>query len=805
MVSAFAILLQLSVAAHAPPAVTACEALEITVAVRSASPARPRVIIPSLTPFELLRQTHHLSRPQATGGRSAFLHEYRYVVATDVSGRHEIPPFEVRSGDEVARSAPIGVRVSPIPDDGGAPSVVARARIDTSQRVSFQAAAEPDTVFVGEQAFYEVAVFLNGAVRRRLRRNPTFFPPDMVSMLAYDVPMPPGDPPSRRISRDCFDALVYRRAIFPLVPGRHAIPPAQLVYSLPLGMSFFSREESFELGTDSTIVIAVLPPTEGQPADYVGAVGRLAVDSRLDAREARVGDPLVVTVAVSGEGNVNLFPRPRLDVGWGQLVAGGERVSVDTGAAVIGGRKEFDWILTPYREGDLVFPEVRYPYFDPALRRYQTAVSDAVRIFVEQGSIASADTLLESRLPIRVAYSGPVGTPLHQRPGYWVILAMIPIPALVIGRRRRRIEQPAITAAARLTVLGAAEERHDPALVRRLLGAALSDRVGMTAANLTSAGAVRRSLLRAGVTPETATECEALMRDLEAVAFGRSDATPLAQPARRACELLTRIDEEALPARALRRSRRNVVVIPVLAMSLAGAGSLLADAGLEAALQFSQGVTAFERGDIAAARSHFATAAALAPRSAASWVNYGTSAWHVGDTASAVHGWQRALRLEPTARDARARLSILGDVNAPGPARVTNVSRNTPAIAALAFWSAAWSLSLLGGVARRRRRLAAGGAMLVASLAVGSLLLAFALDEELLGGDRVIARGTLLREAPGLGSTAVGRVPTGSVARTVSRRASWSRVDLGEGNLGWVESHRLIRLGDPPRTAALVD
>jgi hypothetical protein len=805
MVSAFTILLQLSVAAHAPPAVAACEALEITVAVRSASPVRPRVAIPPLAPFELLRQTYQASRPQTTGGRSTLLHEYRFVVATDVIGRHEIPPFEVGDGDDVARSGPLGIRVSPIPDAGGAPSVIARARIDTSQRVSFQATAEPDTVFVGEQAFYEVAVFLNGAVRRRLRRNPTFFPPDMVSMLAYDVPMPPGDPPSRRISRDCFDALVYRRAIFPLVPGRHAIPPAQLVYSLPLGMSFFSREESFELGTDSTIVIAVLPPAEGQPANYGGAVGRLAVASRLEAREARVGDPLVVTVAVSGEGNVNLFPRPRLDVGWGQLVASGERVSVDTGAAVIGGRKEFDWILTPYREGDLVFPEVRYPYFDPALRRYQTAVSDAVRLFVEQGSIASADTLLETRFPIRVVYRGPVGTPLHQRPGYWILLAIIPIPALAIRRRRRRIEQPAVTAAARLAVLGAAEAGHDPALVRRLLGASLSERVGLTAASLTSAGAVRRSLLRAGVTPQTATECEALMRDLEAVAFGRSSAPPIAQPARRACELLMRIDEEALPARALRRSRRALVLVPLLATSLAGAGSLLADTGRQAALHFTQGVTAFERGDIALARSHFATAAALTPRSVESWMNYGTSAWHAGDTASAVHGWQRALRLEPTARDARSRLSITGDVNAAGPARVPHLSRNTPAMAALALWLAAWTLPFLGTVLRRRRRLAAGGAILAGSLAAGSLLAGFAFDEELLGGDRVIARGALLREAPGLGSTAVGRVPTGSVARTVSRRASWARIDLGEGNRGWVESHRLIVLGDPPRTTALVD
>ena len=99
-------------------------------------------------------------------------------------------------------------------------------------------------------------------VRDRLRRNPTFFPPDMQSMLAYDLPVR-GDPPRRQVGSRCFDALVYQRALFPLMPGRFAIPPAQLVYSLPLSASFFSREETHELQTDSTVIVAVEPPTLG--------------------------------------------------------------------------------------------------------------------------------------------------------------------------------------------------------------------------------------------------------------------------------------------------------------------------------------------------------------------------------------------------------------------------------------------------------------------------------------------------------------------------------------------------------------
>src|SRR5436305_1524621 len=83
------------------------------------------------------------------------------------------------------------------PASGRVPTVVARARVDTSLEVNFRALALPETVYVGQQANYEVAVFLNETVRDRLRRNPTFFPPDMQSMLAYDIPAPPGEPPRR--------------------------------------------------------------------------------------------------------------------------------------------------------------------------------------------------------------------------------------------------------------------------------------------------------------------------------------------------------------------------------------------------------------------------------------------------------------------------------------------------------------------------------------------------------------------------------------------------------------------------------
>ena len=455
MIGVLAFAAQLSIVAHAPDTASTCEAIEISVAVRAPGRAIPAVIAPSLAPFDILRSSSvpHVSY-DAQGGGSVTA-EYRYMLTTDRVGSFTIPSFEARVGASSARSRPIDINVRTPARRGSIPTVVARARVDTSLQVDFRALSLPETVYVGQQANYEVAVFLNGVVRDRLRRNPTFFPPDMQSMLAYDLPTQ-SDPPRRQVGSHCFDALIYQRALFPLMPGRFSIPPAQLVYSLPLSASFFSREETHELQTDSTIIVAIEPPTAARPSDYSGAVGDIRLAAKLDTNATRVGDPLLLTVRVSGTGNVKLFPRPSLGISWGTLVKGDERVRVDTTARRIAGTKEFDWVLTPRIAGELDVPPIRYPYFNPDSRKYQVATTSPTHVRIGPGSLAAADTARsETLLALRTRYRGAVATPIHEHPVFWAVLALVPVPALTLRSRSRRQRAPkrSVSAATRLATV----------------------------------------------------------------------------------------------------------------------------------------------------------------------------------------------------------------------------------------------------------------------------------------------------------------------------------------------------------------
>jgi len=789
------IVAQLAIVTHAPDSVAACDAVEVTVAVSAPGSVAPKIMAPSFAPFDVLRSsvTPHVQLDPRNGG--SIIAEFQYVLTTDKTGSFTLPPFEARLRDATIRSKPLRIIVREARAGEGVPTVVARARIDTSLDVNFRALTEPETVYVGQQANYEVAVFLNETVRDKLRRNPTFYPPDMQAMLAYDLAPVSGATPRRKVGTRCFDALVYQRALFPLVPGRFVIAPAQLVYSLPLTSSFFSREESHELVTDSTILVAIEPPAMGRPAEYTGAVGDLAIASRVDSPRGRVGDPMLLTVRLSGAGNVKLFPPPKLNIPWANLVRADERVHVDTAARKIRGSKEFDWVLTPKIAGELDLPPIRYGYFNPDTHRYAIASAAPERITIAPGARAVADTgRSEPLLSLRTEYRGPVDRPPTDRAHFWLLLALAPLPA-TLGRIRRSPRRAvAPTAAAKLrTMARNSITAHDPCEVRRVFANAIAERLGVSVERFTRPGSVARALRRAGVSTAVAQEAERLLRELDEAAYGR--ATNLRDDTLdRAVAVVRSTDVEALPRHQLRLP--DALLLLLIAVPLV-AGSLRALSLNTAQQEFDRGVQAYVAHRFDVARGAFSNSAKAAPWAPDAWANLGTSAWSGNDTSNAVIGWQRALRLEPTAPDVRERLQLAQTASVTSIGFVPPVSSTVTLWLAALAWCLAWLLAAV--LAFRRsfrgrvgvRRWAYAGGIVGVLLMLGGL----DVDQHLAARDLGVLRTTTrLSSDPALGGDTKGTALIGEVARAVRRQGAWTYVTLDEQREGWVESSNLVSL-----------
>ena len=796
MLGGLLLVAQLAITVDAAPTVGACAPLTITVELRAPGTQAPQVALPDFRPFALV-QSSARPRLETDARRGVWVtDQYRYVVSTARPGTYVIPPFVARLGAETVRSRALRVTVVP-PELGAGPAIVTRAAIDHDRSVHFRALALPDTVYVGEQVTYQAAAFLEDSVQGRLRRNPEFFPPEMRAMLAYDLPFVRGHLPRRTRSNRCYEVPVFQRAIFPLMPGRHVIPPAQLLYTLPRTHSFFSREESHELRTDSVAVVAIEPPAAGRPADYTGAVGSYTISARVDTAESRVGVPIVLTVRVEGTGNVKLLPRPVLSLGWGGVVPSGERVEV-TGDAEIGGAKEFDWVLTPHRAGSLAVPPIRYAHFDPRREEYVVTESSPVLMRIEAGSIAALDTSMRSAPPlsIRPSFRGALPEPVHARPSFWVLLFAAPLPAITLAMiRRPRRPARVRTAAQRLGALARSSDGTDPRVVRRAFVTALSERLALSALASTRRGALARAMRRRGVSAPVATDADALLAELDAAAFGAHRGR-VPDAARRACRIFEAIDREALrrprttPA-SRHHTRAGLGVVLVL---LAGATVLHARRAGEAAdASFALGVSLYASGAYPSAARAFGTAARLVPRGADAWANFGTAAWAAGDTVDAMIGWQRALRLEPLAGDARERLGLLnagmpGELDAVPPVPVWPLAM----IAGLCWLVA--SASAFGAI-RSGRTAMRTAARMAGALAVAVGIVAWEVDRRIAGDDLVVATNVVpLRAVPSLGGESLSAVAGGEVMERIESRGPWVRVRTADLREGWLETERLVPL-----------
>jgi hypothetical protein len=645
-------------------------------------------------------------------------------------------------------------------------AVLGDVRVNPTRPIDFHAAAYPDTVYVGQQITYQVAVLLSEQARSRLRRNPEFLPPELRGLLAYELGTPRRVAPQTYAGAE-FEAHVFQRALFPVAPGPLRIPSPQLTYSLPQSSSYFSREESYVVRAESASVVVRPLPEEGRPADFTGAVGVLTLSTRVDANEARVGDPFVLTVRVDGVGNVKLLPRPALELSWASVVAGSERVRVDSSGARVRGVKEFDYLVTPVRAGPVLLPVLRYAYFDPYRAEYAWAESPAADISIAAGDAAPGSESGDDDSPQLNLRDWRNSTPPRDLLGQptWKLMigtawfgAPLLVLALVLMARRgaRTGDAPAVAKPERAPEPEPLSPAATARRVRRELLRRIQTRLQLDEMQLAERRMLERALRRHGVTRATTQDLLAWLDRAALVGYGGMD--HMANPST-ACTaqselsdagaqaIAARIDAEAVTAgqgrRWMRWRHRGAAHAQNVGTSrghtgrgLGGCGRAVIGVGLwlssaqrvpvmtppasapdapaRAAALSTADLTLLDREARAAydgrrfarAAAQWARASEARPRDTDLLVNWGTAAWAAGDTVSAVLAWQRAARIDPMAADVQERLLLLPPTAHSGLADVPMVPVNLLVLVATGLWMAGWIWLLV--VLRRLRAVPKG-------------------------------------------------------------------------------------------------
>ena len=189
---------QLTVTVTAPDTVRACEPFDVQVVGSMREGRVPAFVPPVVTPFSIV-SSHATSHSSSDAlGRAWGISDVELTLLTDRPGRYTLPRFEMRSGRLRARGQARTIVVVGERDSSSVPLVVSSGDIDTSADVALRAIVAPEMVYVGEQASYQVGVFISPAAREKLRSNPSLMPPQLNVLMAYDYPADRRRPPIRR-------------------------------------------------------------------------------------------------------------------------------------------------------------------------------------------------------------------------------------------------------------------------------------------------------------------------------------------------------------------------------------------------------------------------------------------------------------------------------------------------------------------------------------------------------------------------------------------------------------------------------
>ena len=351
----------------------------------------------------------------------------------------------IRTFLTVAAIAVAAIAVADVPE--------VRAQAPPAEALFIRASADNDRPYLGQQVTYSLRVY---------QRKDA----DLSSVrVRYNPPGFAGFWNSRQTRQDEYDETVgnseyrvveVRTVLFASVAGVGEIEPAVLEFS------------SGDPGTSErlespAVAVEVRPLPVPEPTGFTGAVGRLEVSASVDAAEGGLNEPVLLTVIITGEGNIEALPDPDWPefAGW-RVIESPVSVESQVVAGQIAGSRIYEIALMPEQAGSLSIPQIRYPYFDPALEQYVEVITAAIAVTIGAAAGAPSVPLLpavaafeeETRAlrPIKTVppYLRREGTEFADSAVYWTVWS---IPALAIvgavAWRRLRTSREASRAEAR--------------------------------------------------------------------------------------------------------------------------------------------------------------------------------------------------------------------------------------------------------------------------------------------------------------------------------------------------------------------
>ncbi|MDA1193546.1 MAG: BatD family protein [Candidatus Poribacteria bacterium] len=232
---------------------------------------------------------------------------------------------------------------------------------DSTGRLFVRAFAEPTEAYNHGQITYRFRYYFENWQPK----DPQYRFPEFKGFTSREIAQRPASSnPKEQIDGRSFYVEEITLALFPLTPGAKTIPPTTLL------VPAFGGRPQREIRTEP-LSVNVKPLPSPVPTDFSGAVGDFVVSVELMELAAAVGDSVRLHVNIVGRGNLGTITMPPKPTVEGATLYDPKITDrEDFIDGLVGGTRNYEYVLIPQREGTLEVSVPEIVMFSPTRGAY---------------------------------------------------------------------------------------------------------------------------------------------------------------------------------------------------------------------------------------------------------------------------------------------------------------------------------------------------------------------------------------------------------------------------------------------------
>jgi len=138
-------------------------------------------------------------------------------------------------------------------------------------------------------------------------------------------------------------------------------------------------------GNSNSLQITVKEMPGKKPKNFNGLVGDFKLSNSISKTTIKVNEAIDININISGNGNLNLFDDPVLDLpnDFDQFDPEIKR-NIKTSSKGTSGNISFNFVIVPTFYGDFDIPDYSFSYFDISEKKYKTLTTGSFKIHVDK-------------------------------------------------------------------------------------------------------------------------------------------------------------------------------------------------------------------------------------------------------------------------------------------------------------------------------------------------------------------------------------------------------------------------------------